>query len=102
MGERSRYLDAICLLGGTGRAEYPVRNSKQTRTDKLSGVYEHHILHPHALLTRGFDDAFTAPHSRYADFPAALIRDYTDLEIFAETEEEMPTCLPAKINVLPL
>ena len=30
---------------------------KQTRTDKLSGVYEHHILHPHALLTRGFDDS---------------------------------------------
>ena len=60
---------------------------KQTRTDKLSGVYEHHILHPHALLTRGFDDSFLAPHSRYADFPAALIRDYTDLEILAETEE---------------
>ena len=61
---------------------------KQTRTDKLSGVYEHHILHPHALLTRGFDDSFLAPHSRYADFPAALIRDYTDLEILAETEED--------------
>lgn len=60
---------------------------KQTRSDKLSGVYEHHILHPHALLTRGFDDFFLAPHSRYADFPAALIRDYTDLEILAETED---------------
>ncbi|MDU1757409.1 MAG: homoserine O-succinyltransferase [Citrobacter sp.] len=59
---------------------------KQTRTDKLSGVYEHHILHPHALLTRGFDDSFLAPHSRYADFPSVLIRDYTDLEILAETE----------------
>ncbi|WP_434665644.1 homoserine O-succinyltransferase MetA [Klebsiella sp. B345] len=60
---------------------------KQTRAEKISGVYEHHILHPHALLTRGFDDFFLAPHSRYADFPAALIRDYTDLEILAETEE---------------
>lgn len=60
---------------------------KQTRTEKLSGVYEHHILHPHALLTRGFDDSFLAPHSRYADFPAQLIRDYTDLEILAETED---------------
>lgn len=60
---------------------------KQTRAEKISGVYEHHILHPHALLTRGFDDSFTAPHSRYADFPAGLIRDYTDLEILAETEE---------------
>ncbi|HIB5991847.1 TPA: homoserine O-succinyltransferase MetA, partial [Klebsiella pneumoniae] len=60
---------------------------KQTRAEKISGVYEHHILHPHALLTRGFDDSFLAPHSRYADFPAGLIRDYTDLEILAETEE---------------
>jgi homoserine O-succinyltransferase len=60
---------------------------KQTRSEKLSGVYEHHILHPHALLTRGFDDTFLAPHSRYADFPAALIRDYTDLEILAETDQ---------------
>ena len=39
------------------------------------------------MLTRGFDDAFLAPHSRYADFPAALIRDYTDLEILAETDD---------------
>ncbi|PIJ48440.1 homoserine O-succinyltransferase [Erwinia sp. OLTSP20] len=57
---------------------------KQTRQNKLAGVFEHHILHPHALLTRGFDDTFLAPHSRYADFPTSLIREYTDLEIFAE------------------
>ncbi|MDK1252250.1 homoserine O-succinyltransferase [Cronobacter dublinensis] len=60
---------------------------KQTRQEKISGVYEHHITQPHALLTKGFDDSFLAPHSRYADFPAALIRDYTDLDIFAESEE---------------
>lgn len=60
---------------------------KQTRAEKISGVYEHHILHPHALLTRGFDDFFLAPHSRYADFPATLISAATDLEILAETEE---------------
>ena len=60
---------------------------KQTRTEKLSGVYEHHLVQPHALLTRGFDDSFLAPHSRYADFPAQLIRDYTDLDILAETED---------------
>ncbi|MCX9891786.1 homoserine O-succinyltransferase [Klebsiella pneumoniae] len=29
---------------------------KQHPRRKISGVYEHHILHPHALLTRGFDD----------------------------------------------
>ncbi len=59
---------------------------KQTRCVKLSGVFEHQILHPHALLTRGFDDIFLAPHSRYADFPSQLIREHTDLDIFAEAE----------------
>lgn len=58
---------------------------KQTRTEKLCGVYPHQTLQPHALLTRGFDDSFLAPHSRYADFPVALIRDYTDLDILAQT-----------------
>lgn len=59
---------------------------KKTRGEKLSGVYGHRTIHPHALLTRGFDDTFLAPHSRYADFPAELIRNHTDLEIFAESE----------------
>lgn len=59
---------------------------KQTRRDKLSGVYAHYLTHPHALLTRGFDDTFLAPHSRYADFASDLIREYTDLDIFAESE----------------
>ncbi|BDH47569.1 homoserine O-succinyltransferase [Salmonella enterica subsp. enterica serovar Choleraesuis] len=58
---------------------------KHTRKDKLSGVYEHHITQPHALLTRGFDDSFLAPHSRYADFPASVIREHTDLDILAES-----------------
>lgn len=26
-GRRSRHLDAVCLLGGTGRAQYPLRHS---------------------------------------------------------------------------
>lgn len=38
---------------------------------------------------------FLAPHSRYADFPAALIRDYTDLNS-GETEEGDAYLLPAK------
>ncbi|MBS6058050.1 MAG: homoserine O-succinyltransferase [Pantoea sp.] len=69
---------------------------QRTRATKLSGVYEHQTLHPHALLTRGFDDTFLAPHSRYADFPAQLIRDYTDLEIFAESELAGPYLLGSK------
>lgn len=59
---------------------------KLTRDNKLSGVYRHNITDPNALLTRGFDDTFLAPHSRYADFPADVIRQYTDLVVLAESE----------------
>lgn len=60
---------------------------KMTRETKLSGVYPHQILQPLALLTRGFDESFLAPHSRYADFPVEELRKYTDLNILAESEE---------------
>ncbi len=60
---------------------------KMTRDNKLSGVYPHQTLQPLALLTRGFDESFLAPHSRYADFPVEELRKYTDLDILAESEE---------------
>ncbi|ACT14795.1 MULTISPECIES: homoserine O-acetyltransferase MetA [Pectobacterium] len=60
---------------------------KMTRKEKLSGVYSHQTLQPHALLTRGFDETFLAPHSRYADFPVDVIRQYTDLDILVESEQ---------------
>ncbi|MEI9599077.1 homoserine O-succinyltransferase [Moellerella wisconsensis] len=60
---------------------------KLTRKDKLSGVYKHNTLQPHALLTRGFDASFFAPQSRYADFPEEYIRENTDLDILASSEE---------------
>jgi len=60
---------------------------KMTRETKLSGVYPHQTLQPLALLTRGFDESFLAPHSRYADFPLEELRKYTDLDIFAESED---------------
>ncbi|KAA8995349.1 homoserine O-succinyltransferase [Affinibrenneria salicis] len=60
---------------------------KMTRRDKLSGVYPHHTVQKHGLLTRGFDETFLAPHSRYADFPVDVIREHTDLEMLVESEQ---------------
>jgi homoserine O-succinyltransferase len=60
---------------------------KMTREVKLSGVYQHQTLQPLALLTRGFDETFLAPHSRYADFPIEELRKYSDLDILVESEE---------------
>ncbi|WWO97693.1 MAG: homoserine O-succinyltransferase [Candidatus Dasytiphilus stammeri] len=56
---------------------------RQTRKTKLSGVFLHHTLQSHAELTRGFDDKFLAPHSRYAAFPYKLISKISELDFFA-------------------
>ncbi|NHB88943.1 homoserine O-acetyltransferase MetA [Photorhabdus tasmaniensis] len=60
---------------------------KFTREVKLSGVYYHTTFDPLALLTRGFDESFFAPHSRYADFPEQVIREHTDLDILSCSED---------------
>ncbi|MXP51065.1 homoserine O-succinyltransferase [Pantoea sp. SoEX] len=55
---------------------------KRVRNSKLFGVFTHKILKS-SLLTRGFDNNFLVPHSRYADFSVQLIKNYTDLELHA-------------------
>lgn len=59
---------------------------KATLQTKLSGVYQHQIHQPHALLTRGFDGQFLAPHSRYAAFSCQQIAQCTDLDILASSD----------------
>ncbi|MGC9422491.1 homoserine O-succinyltransferase MetA [Vibrio sp.] len=59
---------------------------KQTRPEKLSGVYYHNIHQSFHPLLRGFDDTFLAPHSRYADFDADYLAQQTDLDLLATSE----------------
>lgn len=56
------------------------------REHKLSGVFWHRTTQLVNPLTRGFDDAFLAPQSRYIDFPTSIILDNTDLTILADSE----------------
>lgn len=75
---------------------------KITMTEKLSGVYWHSVTQPLALLTRGFDDRFLAPHSRYAGFPLRL---FASIRIWIFTQNQsrpVHICLPAAIAALPL
>lgn len=53
---------------------------------KLSGVYKHRVLNPKSQLVRGFDDVFSAPHSRYTgiDREAVLACDKLELLTFSE------------------
>ncbi|MCB1645241.1 MAG: homoserine O-succinyltransferase [Pseudomonadales bacterium] len=58
---------------------------KRVLEKKISGVYTHHLVDAFSPIVRGFDDIFDAPHSRYAEVPAADIRRQPDLGIVAES-----------------
>ncbi len=55
--------------------------------EKLSGVYPHRMLKPHAPLFRGFDDIFYAPQSRGIGVKKEDILKIDELELMAESDE---------------
>ncbi|MGN0481835.1 MAG: homoserine O-succinyltransferase [Lachnospiraceae bacterium] len=55
--------------------------------DKLSGIYEHHVLNRKIPLVRGFDDYFKAPHSRYTTVLREDIEKVPELTIMADSKE---------------
>lgn len=59
---------------------------KRRLKEKLSGIYRHTVLNRTAKLTRGFDDEFDAPHSRYTEVIKAEVLAVDDLEILAESD----------------
>ena len=58
---------------------------KQLLPKKIFGVYPHQLVQPLAPIVRGFDDVFYAPHSRYAEVPAAALAAVPDIEIIADS-----------------
>ena len=59
---------------------------KHALSEKLSGVYEHHVVKTTSPLVRGFDDVFYAPHSRYTEVRAADIEADPRLELIAVSD----------------
>ncbi len=60
---------------------------KKVLPKKLSGVFTHTVLDKTNPLTRGFDDSFTAPHSRYTESDAAAMHSCRELKVLAESDE---------------
>ena len=60
---------------------------KHLLPEKMTGVFEHHILKPSSPLVRGFDDVVYAPHSRYTEVRAEDIAAKQDLELIAVSDE---------------
>ncbi len=54
---------------------------------KLFGIFPHRVTHKNAILFRGFDDVFYAPHSRHTTVDRAQIAACPKLKILAESEE---------------
>ena len=57
------------------------------RQDKLSGIYDIELSSKIDTLTRGFDDVFKAPISRYCDFPLDVISEKTDINVLASSKD---------------
>lgn len=54
---------------------------------KYSGIYAQHLSSCVDDITRGFDDSFNAPISRFCDFPVSIIKEKTDLNVLASSDE---------------
>ena len=60
---------------------------KYLREKKLSGIYQHKVLHHKVPLTRSMDDYIMAPHSRYTEVRREDVEKHPQLQILAESEE---------------
>jgi homoserine O-succinyltransferase/O-acetyltransferase len=55
--------------------------------EKMFGIFSHTINNKRVHLVRGFDDKFTAPHSRHTEVRAEDIRKIAELEVISESDE---------------
>ena len=60
--------------------------NKHPLPEKLFGVFPHKADHPRAILLRGFDDEFYAPHSRHTTVLREDIEKVWDLRVIASSE----------------
>ena len=56
-------------------------------TKKLVGVFRHKVLDRFHPLVRGFNDEFSAPHSRYSTCSPEAVHKVKGLEVLAESDE---------------
>ncbi|ESP95445.1 MULTISPECIES: homoserine O-succinyltransferase [Pseudoalteromonas] len=60
---------------------------RELKEQKLCGVFKHRVYFDHGALTRGFDDEFLVPHSRYGHIDIEKINRKEDLVVLAGSEQ---------------
>ena len=76
----------ICWAAQAG-LYYHYGIQKHPLPEKLFGVYPHHADYKRAILLRGFDDTFWAPHSRHTTIDRADVEAVPGLKILASSDE---------------
>lgn len=61
--------------------------NRHLRQQKLSGVYKHYPLSSKEQLTRGFDEYFNVPHSRYGYISLSDYQSVENLNVLAQSDE---------------
>lgn len=60
---------------------------KYPLTQKLFGVFPHHVEYKRSILLRGFDDLFFVPHSRHTTVHREDVENVPELRILASSQE---------------
>jgi len=76
----------ICWAAQAG-LYYHYGVEKHPLNKKMFGVFKHKVLNEKAILLRGFDDEFYAPHSRYTEVKQEDIEKIPKLQILATSDE---------------
>ena len=84
--EHVTYTLHICW-GAQAGLYYHYGIPKYLRDKKLSGIYEHRVLHHKVPLTRSMDDYIMAPHSRYTEVRREDVEKHSNLQILADSQE---------------
>lgn len=63
---------------------------KYALSEKLSGVFQHRMMHPTVKLVRGMDDVFLAPHSRYTGVSEEEIENHDQLTLLSTSKNAGP------------
>ena len=75
------------MSAGAPLRGYISRNIKNAPLKKISGIFRHRTLIPSDPLLRGFDEVFTAPHSRYSYVAREDIEKNEKLKLLAVSDE---------------
>lgn len=85
----------ICWAAQAG-LYYHYGVQKHPLDSKMFGIFKHYALNPNHPIVRGFDEYFSAPHSRHTGIAEEEIAKIEDLSLVAKSDEAGPYIIAAK------